>query len=200
MPVPDRPVVKIGQGGELLVGIYRMRVTDRREHERIQRRVAVGMTIAKIEPAPFRIVEHGAAFRFAKHCVAKQPPRPLAAIFFEARGADLDSRLDAPSFQFTFQRGSGHVGQRLQRAGDENEFVSLTAVPAQTRDGFLENWERLQMPEHAVAPDSAEIALVRMLNGGKSMWKQTQSVRGPSHVICNGNLAPAAKHGVQATL
>src|SRR5580692_1654760 len=200
MPMPDGPVVKIGQSGELLVGVYRMSVAGRREHEGIQRRVAVGMTIAKIDSAPFRVMLHGTAFRFAKHRVAQQPPRPLAAIFFEARGAHLDLRLDAPCFQFTFQRSCGHMGQRLQRASDENEFVSLTAMPAQTRNGFLENWERLQMPEHAVAPDAEEIALVRVLNGGKSTRKQTQSMRGPSRVICNGNLAPAAKHAVQATL
>jgi hypothetical protein len=108
---------------------------------------------------------------------------------FERSGADVEFGFEAAGFEFTFDGGSGYFGERLERAGDEDETMILARVPDDAGQGFAEDGNFVEMAVDKVARDIGEILFVGVTDGRDAFgWQEASGFESPAEIVGHGNL------------
>ena len=136
---------------------------------------------------------HGASLCGTADDFTVEASGPLVAYFTKTGGADVQRKLDAAQFEFTFEGGGGELREVVQRSRDQDDFVALPRVPQDPRNAFFEKGDGIHVAEKQVARNAGEIAFVVVLDGEEAVRQQAKGLRGPTKIICERNFVMLAK-------
>jgi len=165
MPMPDRPVAFVGECGESLSGIHRVRVSDGVKDVAVVPAIPVGVRLPQIEsgfaPQGSQSANLGRSEnRFADHVTG-----PESALFGELGGADPSFDCDAARFHFPLERRSRVLCKRFESATEQNNFVFLPRMPEDASDAFVEKREGVEVTQGARSAHLRQVTFVGALYG-----------------------------------
>ena len=198
MPVPDGPVLFVGEGGEGFAGVDDVCVADGAKEMAIEEGIAVGVRFAQVEARMLCERVHGAGFCLFGDGFAVDMAGPPAAFFGELRGADPRLNAQTAGFEFAFESGGGQTSERLKRPGKEHDFVLLLDVPGDAGQAFFEKGNRIEVSVQKRRVDVGEVTLVGVLDGDEAVREKAESLDTPAKVIDDGNFAAVAQFAEEA--
>jgi hypothetical protein len=138
MPMPDGPVVFVGEGSQFPAGIDGVSVANSRQKVAIQQTVSVRVTVAQIEVAPFGEHFNGADFCGTVYAFSGKVAGPPAAYLRERSGADVKLTSNAAQFQFALKSQCGELREFSQCTADKNNLMALVGVPERAGNPLFE--------------------------------------------------------------
>ena len=136
-PFQNRPTTPACKPLKLFASVHRNRPPHSTQQPPVTHAVAIRKALPQIElqfgcnPASFPL------FRFSKHRLAQDLPRPLPADFLEPRRTNVKLTINSSFSKCRFQSSPSFPRQRLQRSAQQHDRVLLPPVPCRSLDRFL---------------------------------------------------------------
>ena len=198
MPVPDRPVLVVGESREGFARVDGVRMTYRGEQVTIEERVGIGVRFAQVEASVLRERLQGASLGRSREGFALEMAGPSAAFFSEPRGADPRLNAQTAGFQFALKSSGSKARERLERTGEKNDLVFLLGVPSDAGETFREKSDGIEVTVEERSADVGQVTLVGVLDGEEAAREESESVGGPAEIIRKRNFVVVAEFAEEA--